>query len=286
MLTGGITPAAKLIGVSQPAVSRLIRDLQGALKLKLFEKRGSGRRPTSEAHALYREVERSFVGLDRITQVAIELRQRRAGILRIAALPALANGFLPRFMGLFLAARPKIDLALFGLTSPSVLDWVVSGQCDVGIAEIPIEHPAVRVEKFPPMRAVAVVPRRHRLASKRELEPDDFAGESFISPVPSTLLRFRIDSVFSNAGIKRQMRVETPLSIIACALVAADVGLAIVDPFTAREFEGHGIVLRPFSPRIDVESGVLYSTQLTLSGLAREFIDEFSEAISAFVTSQ
>jgi len=156
MLTGGMTPAAELIGVTQPAVSRLIRDLQRSLRLTLFKKRGARLLPTGEAHSLYREVERSFVGLDRIAQSALELRERRAGTLRIAALPALASGFLPRFAGAFLAARPKLDLALFGLTSSSVLDWVISGQCDVGIAEIPIEHPTVVIERLPVVRAVAV----------------------------------------------------------------------------------------------------------------------------------
>ncbi len=286
MLTGGMTAAAEMIRVTQPAMSRLIRDLQRSLDLRLFEKKGARLVPTGEAHAIYREVERSFVGLDRIAQAAVELRQRRAGALRIAALPALANGFLPRFMGSFLATRPKLDLALFGLTSHAVLDWVVSGQCDLGMAEIPIEQSAVELERLPPIRAVAVVPQGHRLARKRVLEPSDFAGQSFISLGQSTLLRFRIDSVFADAGIARQMRIETPLSMIACALAAANAGLAIVDPFTAQEFAGRGVVLRPFKPRVEVEFTILYSTRLALSGLARELIEEFRVAVAGFAASR
>src|SRR5438270_8015126 len=187
MLTGSMSAAADMIGVTQPAMSRLIRDLQRSLDLKLFEKRGARLVPTGEAHSLYREVERSFVGLDRIGQAAIELRQRRAGALRVAALPALANGFLPRFMGAFLAARPKLDLALFGFTSRVVLDWGVFGQCDLGMAEIPIEHPTVQLEALPPVRAVAVVPHRHHLPRKSALQPADFAGQSSISAGQPTL---------------------------------------------------------------------------------------------------
>lgn len=286
MLTGSMSAAADMIGVTQPAMSRLIRDLQRALDLSLFEKRGARLVPTGEAHSLYREVERSFVGLDRIAQAAVELRQRRAGALRVAALPALANGFLPRFMGAFLAARPKLDLALFGFTSRAVLDWVVSGQCDLGMAEIPIEHPTVQLEKLPPVRAVAVVPQRHRLARKAVLAPADFADQSFISLGQSTLLRFRIDGIFADARVIRQLRIETPLSMIACALAASGAGLAIVDPFTAREFDGRGIVVRPFSSRIEVEFGILYSTQFALSGLARELIAEFSAAVARFADEQ
>src|SRR5262245_10941276 len=86
MLTGSATSAARMIYVTQPAVSRLVRDPQQTLGLKLFERRGTRLMPTSEALSLYAEVERSFVGLDRIQQAADELRTRRAGVLRIAAL--------------------------------------------------------------------------------------------------------------------------------------------------------------------------------------------------------
>ena len=90
VMTGGVGAAAALINVTQPAVSRMIRDLQRHLGLALFERRGTGLVPTSEALSLYAEVERAFVGLERIEQMATELRTRRAGFLRIAALPALA----------------------------------------------------------------------------------------------------------------------------------------------------------------------------------------------------
>jgi DNA-binding transcriptional LysR family regulator len=282
MLTGGMTPAAELMNVTQPAVSRLIHDLQARLGLKLFERRGTRLVPTGEAHSLYREVERSFIGIDRIQQAAVELRERRAGTLRIASLPALANSYLPRFVGRFIATRPKLDLALFGLPTRSVLDWVATGQCDVGFAELPVEHSTVMVEPLPTVAAIAVVPARHRLAKRRRLQPRDFDGEPFVSLGQSTLLRFRIDAVFADAGVRRQMRIETPLSMIACSFAAAGSGLTIVSPFDAEAFHGRDIVVLPFEPRIDVEFGVLYSTQQGLSGVARDLIDAFQAEVEAF----
>src|SRR5436853_7818507 len=118
MLTASTTRAAQVMNVTQPAVSRLVRDLQAALELTLFERQGTRLTPTNEALALYAEVERSYVGLERIAQAAREIRGRRAGALRIAAMPALCSGFLPRFAGHYLMQRPGLDVALFGLMSP------------------------------------------------------------------------------------------------------------------------------------------------------------------------
>lgn len=280
MLSGGITAAADLMNVTQPAVTRLIHDLQTRLGLRLFERRGARIVPTGEAHSLYREVERSFVGIDRILRVAVELRERRAGTLRIASLPALASSYLPGFLGRFLATRPGLDVALHGLPSSAVLDWVVTGQCDFGLAELPIQHAAVAVEPIAPVPAMAVVPARHRLARRRRLRPEDFADEPCISLGHSTLMRFRTDETFARAGVRRQMRIETPLSMIACAFAAAGVGLAIIDPFTATH-SGRDVAAIPFVPRIDVEFGVLYPAHRGLSAVARELIDLFHREVGA-----
>jgi DNA-binding transcriptional LysR family regulator len=283
MLSGGITRAAELMNVTQPAVTRLIRDLQETTRLELFVRRGARLLPTSEALSLYHEVERSYVGIDRIAQAAEDLRAHRAGTLRIAAMPALANGFLPRFVGRFLAGRPKLDLALHGLGSPLVLDWVAAGQCDLGFAANPIEHPTVTAEPLGPVATVAVVPAGHRHARRRFLTPAHLANETFVSLGQSTLIRHRIDAAFAEAGVPRQLRVETPLSEISCALVSSGIGVSIVEPFTAAEFAGRGVVAKTFRPRIDFDFSALYSTQRPLSGIARAFLTAFKAHITEFM---
>lgn len=282
MVTGGVTDAAKLMGVTQPAVSRMIRDLQLAVDLKLFERRGARLVPTGEARALYAEVERSFLGLDRIAAAAGELRTRRAGILRIASLPALANGFLPGFVGKFLAQRSKLDLALSGLVSHIVIDVVASGQCDLGFAQAPVEHSGVTIERMPATPYVAILPPGHALARRTRLRPADFEGESFISLGHSTPGRYRIDEMFAQHQVRRIMRVETPLSEIACALALSGAGVALCEPFTAHEYATRGLVVRPFSPRVDFEFAALYPSQRSLPAVAREFIDDFRRYVQAF----
>lgn len=282
ILTGGITTAAELLNISQPAVSRLIADLQYALKLTLFERRGSRIAPTSEAMTLYQEVERSFVGLDRIEQAARDLQARRAGTLRVGVMPALANGILPRFMARFIKDRPRVDVSLFGSASNMVLDWVATGQCELGFGHAPVDHGTVIGEKLPPVAVVAVMPSGHPLAEKLRLVPEDFAGEPFISLGPSTLLRYRTDAVFADHGVTRQMRVETQLSMIACTMVAAGAGLSLVDPFTAMEYAGQGLEVRPFDPQVIFDMAVMVSAQRSLSTLARDFLDGFRDEVERF----
>ena len=282
VLTGSTTRAADAMGITQPAVSRLVRELQDGLELALFERRGTRLVPTREGLALFREVERSYVGLDRIAASARELREQRSGALRVAAMPALANGVLPRYAAEFLASRPHVDLALFGLVSVTVLDWVVSEQCDVGFAAAPIQHALARDRRMPAVHYVAALPDGHRLAKRRVLRPRDLANETFVSIGPTVPSRFRIDDVFSSAGITRRIRVETPLSEIACALVASGVGVAVVDPFTASEYATHGVSAVAFEPKIEFQVAALQHEGRTPTPMAEEFIAGFAAYIEAF----
>lgn len=281
MLTGSVTEAASLMAVTQPAVSRLLRDFQALLRMKLFEKRGTGLVPTAAATALYTEVERSFVGLDRITAAAEEIRGRRTGTLRLAALPALANGFLPRLAGRFLAERPNLNLSFFGVISPLVVDWVLNAQCDLGFAEVPIAHAGLAAVRMPAVPRVAVLPAGHRLADRPVLVPRDFEGETFVSLAAGSSGRHLVDSVFSRDDVRRVLRVETSLSEIMCGMVSSGLGVAISDPFTAKEFEGRGVVARRFEPRIDFEFAAVFPPQRSRSPVAEDLVDAVRRAVAA-----
>ena len=278
MATGSVTSAATMMHVSQPAVSRLIRDLELTLKLALFERRGNRLEPTAEATHLFAEVERTFVGLSRISQFAEELRARRAGSLRIAGMPAMTCGFLSRHVGRFALPRPEVAVTLHGLPSHLIADGVAAGRYDFGIAEATVERPGLTVEALP-AKAVAAIPASDPLAERGVLGPKDFEDRSFISLGPASLFRSRIDAAF--AGVRRRLLIETQLTEIACLLVAEKAGLSLVDPFSMSEFTGRGVVFRPFRPDVFFDAVVLTPTGRPMSALAAELLTTFRRAARA-----
>lgn len=286
IVTGGVTSAAKALNISQPAVTRLIHDLQYILGLTLFERRGTRLVPTNEALSLYREVERQFVGLEQIENTARNLRDGLSGTLRIAALPTFNVGFLPRLVAAYMNDKPGLEVAIYGSISSQVVDWVATGFCDIGFAQYPLDFPHIDVEQLPSVPAVAVLPEGHRLAEKAVLGPQDFVDEPFVSLAGSTQWRYRTDALFSAARVNRQTRVETPLSMIACSLIASGAGIGIVDPYTAVEYRGHGIVVRPFRPTVDYEIGVVWPSGRFRSPLALGFVETVRAAIQALAESE
>jgi DNA-binding transcriptional LysR family regulator len=273
MVTGSMTSAAELLSVSQPAVSRLIRDFEQAVSFPLFERRGNQIAPTPEAVALLSEVERAFVGLRRIAEHATAIRSQQAGSLRIAALPALAMGVLPRFVARFLRERTNLHVAVQGMPSHLVIEAVASGQADIGYAVGPLDRPGCHIEPIA-SPAVVIMPESHRLSSLKVIRPRDIAGEKVVGVAADTLFRSRLDAALGD--VPRFVPVETPLSQIACVLVAEGVGIALVDPFSASEFIGSELVARPLKPSVEVGMLLLAPHQRATSALAHAFMAGFS----------
>src|SRR5438045_3953839 len=105
VIHGSVSKAAERLYVSQPAVSRLIADLEQSIGFQLFN-RGKGFQVSEEARLLFQEVEKSFVGLDKIAQRAEDIRTFRTGHLRMAASPALGLGLVPGVTRAFRATYP------------------------------------------------------------------------------------------------------------------------------------------------------------------------------------
>lgn len=250
MVAGTMTGAAELLRVTQPAVTRLIRDLEAETGLALFERRGNMISATRAAVALSAEVERSFIGLAAIAEFADGLRGEMSGSLRIAAIPTLADGLLARFLVPFMRAHRGIQVSLVSMTSHLVVEAVASGSADIGYMGAPLDRVGFQVDPTP-MAAVVVLPEGHRLADRPSITPEDLAGEAVTTLRPGSLFAARVDVAL--AGIPRLTTFTARTSHGVCTLVAAGAGPAIVDPMAVVDFVGRGLVVRPFS--VFIETG-------------------------------
>jgi DNA-binding transcriptional LysR family regulator len=256
--TGSMTAAGALMGITQPAVTRLVRDFEAEIKVPLFERKGGRVSATPDAVTLYQEVQRSFHGLDRVARAAAELSRRRSGELRIAASVAPSFFCLPQVIARFRAAWPGVSLSLRTCSSPEVLDLAARQQCDLGVAVAAAEGPGVEIEPLPAQNAVCILPEQHSLAARRVIRPNHLAGSSLLMISDYSLLHQRIMQTLEAAGITFDIVFEASFSATICGLVAEGFGVSILDPLTARAYEGRGIVVRRFEPPVPYELKLVY----------------------------
>jgi len=273
METGKVTVAAEALGTSQPSVSRMISDLEHAAGFSLFERRGRQLVPTSEALALYEEVERSFVGMAEISRVIEDIRDFRQGSLLIAGMPALALKFLPDAMAAFVKAEPGITVSLRARSSQAVLHHLSSQQFDLGFAALDAEHPAVTRRPIYTAGMQAVLPVGHPLCDKDRLEPRDFHEQPFVALGAEIATRSETDLFLATGKARPRIVAEAQLSASICELVSSGAGLSIVEPVTAAYFAAAGKVsARPLCPEQPFRYDLLLPALREPSRIAARFL--------------
>ena len=274
MQAGTVVGAARLMNITQPAVSRAIALLELRIGYKLFERHGRRLVPTPNGEALYREVEPVYGSLERISQTAYDIRFQRAGALRIATMPAPAHGLAPRAIARFLSSRPGVSVFLQSLPSRQVAELVSTRQFDVGIVELPLSRPAIAIEPVEPAPPMAVIPATHRLAKKRQISLKDLAGERLVLLSQHGFLRYKIDDAFMKLGVTANVVVETPNSLVACALVAAGSGITLVSRWSADSFLGPQVVVRPVKEDLSSEMAIIFPAPGVRLPLAEAFAED------------
>lgn len=277
--TGSVTSAAGLLHVSQPSLSRLLKTLEGSLGFALFERRKGRLVATPEALLLYDEVQKYFRSLQTLAQTAVEIRGLSRGHLRIASFAALSIAVTPRAIKRFCLVNPDMRISATTGQSRQVVDLVAARFADLGIADPMAVSDSVRVERRWQFPCVCVVPDGHPLAARERLGVEDLATETIIGLGREFLSRYRQGAELYDS-LAARMNIQVQQSIAACALVAENVGIAIVDPFTARQWKPMGLTIKPLTVDIPFEICVVASRELPLSMAARQFLVLFEEELS------
>jgi DNA-binding transcriptional LysR family regulator len=277
MVSGSTVGAARLLRTSQPAISRLLAQLEASLQLTLFDRTSGRLVPTTEAALLFSEVERTFASVDKIREIARDLRVANAGELTIASMPVLALGFLPEAVAAFNRRHPRTRISLSMHMSPRVAELVAAQQVDLGFGEFPyqatsFDRPGIEAEEFACVPHLLAVPVGHRLAGLAVARPQDLAGERFVSLSRNTVGRLLVDRLFEQAGVERELVVETQVAAVVATFVAKGLGVGLIDPFTASDFAGAGIVAVPFEPAVEMRLALMHPTHRALTRIASEFI--------------
>jgi DNA-binding transcriptional LysR family regulator len=272
MLSGSISGASKLLYVSQPAVSRLIAYTEQRLGLQLFERIKGRLYPTPEARRLFEEVTTLYQNVQRVNEVAENLALNREGQIRIACSPNIGQSVIPRAVARFTRLFPEVRVVLHTHIPHVMQQALLTQQVELGITYMPAPHPSLAMQPLYENRIVAVLPQDHRLAGREQISSRDLQGERFIgygSEIPFGQLVHRI---FGSEENQPAPQVEVQQAHVACAMVQAGVGVALVDELTIRGPSWSSVVAIPVAPMVHAPIHAFNLALQPMSRLAQEFV--------------
>ncbi len=267
--------AGRELGLSQPAVSNAIKHLEGQLGFPLFERVNNRLFPTAEARTLYHDSDPIFVMHAALEAKVQDLKENKAGHVRLIATPPLGYSVIPPALRRFLSRRPKVRVSFDVRRFENVVDAVENGVAELGfVMGLGDEHPTLDSETFFEGRMVCVMRREHPLARKAAITPADLSCESFIALERGTKMGTLVRQAFAKAVEPFGFSVEVRYCNTACVLAESGVGVAIVDPLSPLCGNHPDLLVRPFEPATPVTASVVRSRKRPLSRPAEAFLRE------------
>jgi LysR family carnitine catabolism transcriptional activator len=272
---GSFRAASEEIGLSGPALSRLIARVEERLDTRLFDRDTRNVRLTPQGEALLGLTGRILNETERaLTEFDGYLAARR-GSITIAGLPSVTAGFLPGFVARFAAERPDVDVRLVDGLSDGVEAAVTDGRADfgftagsVGRSERLTFHPLMK----DPFRAVAAP--GGPLTEDRTYSWTELVRHPFVAMSPGTSVRALTDAAIARTGLTLRPRFEVSHLATAGALVAEGLGVTALPSLTLPVLGSADLVVRKLrGPVMNRNIGLVHLAERTLSPAACAFRD-------------
>ena len=276
----GVVGAAETLGVTQPAISRMIKSAEADLGLKLFEQIGRRLVPTEEAENLYSEIDPIIASFRSVQDHIVDLREGRVGMLRIVATPGLAHSIVPETLKTMLEQRPEMKMSLDIRRRENVIQLVRTNAADLGLGLMSTQSPDIISMPVGGGRIVCVCPATHPLADKVAVRPADFAGHRLITMTRGSPLHTLIKSAFTAEDEPLGWAVETPYSASACTFVKLGFGVALVDSYATFHTDMTDLVAVPFEPKLTFNAHLYRPRHKAMSKLTTHFVSMLTSSAS------
>jgi DNA-binding transcriptional LysR family regulator len=272
MRAGTVTGAARLLGVTQPSVSTVLKHCEAQLRIPLFRRVGGRLQPTPEAEAILPDIEAIFARLDAVGRQLRDLKGGSAGTLSLAGAFPIANGYLAAAAASFMTERPGVRVVLQALSSSELLDRVARREIELGIGLEPIMHPEVETEVLVSSGVACVMRDDHPLARQEEVAIRQLDGLPIITFLPRAPLRGYVDRALSEAGIAPRIVAQVSMSMTGMALAYHGAGVALVEPFLLNTFPVPGLVARRLRPGIEMKAVMIRARSAPRSAVMGHFV--------------
>jgi DNA-binding transcriptional LysR family regulator len=269
---GSVTAAARDVGLTQPAASRLLAQMEETVGFELFYRDKGKLIPTPDGLLLFDEVNRALDNIDRVNGLARDIAEFRVGQLKLVAPPSLLEGILPGIAADFLEQYPKVRLTIDSPSIEAAKALIASRAVDAGFVKLPLNRPDLEAETVMVNETACVMTQDHPLAKHKVIKPSMLDGVPLIQLGLGSSGRTQIDAAFAQVGVRSDVRVETHTVSSACALAARGVGVALVNEALGQAYIRKGIVLRRFSPSVRHEYAFVTSTAAAPSRLVLAFL--------------
>jgi DNA-binding transcriptional LysR family regulator len=263
-----ITEAARELYISQPAVSKVVKNLEESLGVKLFLRdKQNGLLLTEVGKEILILARKMKLIENKMYQVAYQENQLLRGKVKVGSFPAVSTKILPQVISLFRSKFPDVKIELVEGTSNQIKKWVEERTVDFGIVSSPFDSFEYKVLYHDYM--VAIIPAHHKLSGEQEINLENYQGDIIFCKGGHELA---LAKKFQKKDItyKENLTVQNAETLIN--MIKRNLGIGIISNFTLSSVR-HNLTIKDIIPRVTREIGVITHSFEEVTPASKNFIN-------------
>jgi DNA-binding transcriptional LysR family regulator len=240
-----ILKASKRLNVTQPAVTKAVKDIEATLGLQLFERTTRGLLPTVYGEIFARHAKTVLAQLRYAAEELENLRVGYSGHIAVGSLLAASACLLPEAIALLKKDRPAIAITIIDGTYDILLPALTVGDIDMVLGRLPEagRQAGLLYEELHDEPICLAVRKNHPLAKKKSLSLADLVDQAWVLPVQESSLRRQIEKMFIDEKLALPRNVIASMSILAIrVLLRKSDCIAILPYHVARDDVDQGLL--------------------------------------------
>jgi DNA-binding transcriptional LysR family regulator len=280
-VNGSVSAAARILNVSQPSVSKVLRHAESLLGFPLFDRTGGRLVPTEDAHTLFAEVAEIQERVYALREASRNLKRGSGSLLRISALPSIALDALPVTVAHFMRKHKDTRFDLQTVHHADLMRKLYERETDIVVAyEVPPGAPLGRF--WLGAGELVVLYREEDMPdAPSRIGLEQLAERPLVSLAASGPIGTIFSAEAERLGVELNEVVSARTFHIATALVRLGVGMTVVDNLTARASLVPGLAMRPLKSRLTFDIHAMYLLERPPTALATDFLKALARTIDA-----
>ncbi|HEU5082305.1 MAG TPA: LysR substrate-binding domain-containing protein [Acidimicrobiales bacterium] len=276
--------AADACGVSQPALSTQVREVEQRLGLSLFERGRGGVSIPDHARPVLDAARRAIRAVDDVVDAAVDLRGELVGPVRVGVIPTMAPYLLPTLVRELRRRHPRAEPVLTEERTDDLVRRIELGELDVGLLAAPVPGEGLEVVDVAVDEFHLAMPEDHPFAGHGPLPSGVLAGLPVLLLEDGHCLRDQAIEACASVGATAEGAIQGTSLTTLCQMVSAGSGVTLV-PASALDVEsrpGSGLVTRPLrDPRPNRVVVLAWRETSPLAPLYRSFAEAIAPALQA-----
>jgi DNA-binding transcriptional LysR family regulator len=272
MVTGTVGGAARLLNVSSPGISRVMKHAETSVGIKLFSRRGGRYSPTAEANAIFSQINGVYGKVEDLQFVISRIKRGAATELKIGSVPSIGQVMVPRAIADLRKAFPNLMIEIDILKIEDAVDYLLLGKGELVASSDEIDHPMLNSEPLARGRLKCIVAEAHPLARRVRVSAEEIVKYPLIGVDAGDPYGRIMAGLFASHALTYEVTIRARFGSTVCALVSHGLGVAIVDEFTLAADQWPGLRALDIVEPTVFQTYVVHRKDAPLSSYGARFI--------------